>query len=126
MSDEFDTIKPEEPKQQHATVSAYVMGFVLSLLLTLTAYFLVSQRLIADKGPLISVIMGLAIIQMCVQLFFFLHLGSESKPRWNLQAFLFMTLVTIILILGSLWIMYTLDDRVMPMTNKNLLDHQTP
>jgi cytochrome o ubiquinol oxidase operon protein cyoD len=44
-----------------------------------------------------------------VQLVFFLHLGGEGKPRWRLTAFLFMLLVLVILVFGSLWIMYNLD-----------------
>jgi heme/copper-type cytochrome/quinol oxidase subunit 4 len=44
-----------------------------------------------------------------VQLFFFLHIGRESKPRLNAAAFLFATLVVTILVAGSLWIMDNLN-----------------
>lgn len=97
---------------------SYVLGFAISIVLTLTAYFLVTERLLVD-GLLIAAIVGLGIVQMIVQLLFFLHLGSEVKPRWNIMAFLFMILVVLLLVIGSLWIMYNLDERVMTTMNMN-------
>jgi cytochrome o ubiquinol oxidase operon protein cyoD len=46
---------------------------------------------------------------MVVQLHYFFHLGQESKPRWNLLMFLFMALVLVVVVFGSLWIMYSLE-----------------
>jgi len=46
-------------------------------------------------------------------LIFFLHLGIESKPRWNLLVFYFMVVVLAILLYGSFWIMSNLDYRMM-------------
>ena len=47
--------------------------------------------------------------QFFTQLLFFLHLGRETKPRWKLLVFLFMTMIVAILVFGSLWIMYNLN-----------------
>ncbi len=94
------------------SIRSYIVGFILSVLLTLGAYFLVSNRLFSHP-VLIGVIVALALIQFIVQLVLFLHLGSESKPRWNLLIFLFMLLVVVIVIFGTLWIMYNLNYRVM-------------
>jgi cytochrome o ubiquinol oxidase subunit IV len=115
MTDEFDAI---EPHSKNGTLTSYIIGFLLSLVLTLAAYFLVEKQWF-DRWTLILVITALAIVQMIVQLFFFLHLGNESKPRWNLHSFLFMALVVVVLAGGSLWIMYSLDVRVMPAANIN-------
>lgn len=54
-------------------------------------------------------LIGFAISQLLVQLIFFLHLGRESKPRWNILVFLFAALVVLIVVVGSLWIMNNLD-----------------
>lgn len=85
-----------------------ITGFVLSICLTIAAYVLVIGHLITGNR-LIGAIVGLAIVQLLVQLFFFLHLGQETRPRWKLVVFLFMLLVLFILVFGSLWIMYNLD-----------------
>ena len=90
------------------TTKAYVVGFSLSILLTLAAYFLVANRLLSG-GVLIAAVIGLALVQLAVQLIFFLHLGQESKPRWNLAVFLGTVSIILIIVIGSLWIMNNLN-----------------
>jgi cytochrome o ubiquinol oxidase operon protein cyoD len=84
----------------------------MSLLLTLLAYLLVTKDVV-DGWVVIPAIVVLAVVQFVVQLVFFLHLGRETKPRWNLMAFLFMLLVVFIVVVGSLWIMANLDYNMM-------------
>lgn len=102
-----------QKKHYQATTGAYVTGFVLSLLLTLLAYLLVTKSVV-DTSLVVPGIVVLAVVQLVVQLVFFLHLGRETKPRWNLMAFLFMLLVVFIVVVGSLWIMRNLDYNMMP------------
>ena len=93
---------------EQVTLKAYLWGFLLSLVLTLMAYGLVVRRLLT--GPsLLMAIMGLGLLQNVVQLHFFFHMGSEPKPRWNLMMFLFMALILVVIVFGSLWIMYSLN-----------------
>lgn len=91
----------------HLHLRTYVIGFVVSIFLTLTAYLSVTQQLFASD-TLLLVIAGLALVQAIVQLIFFLHLGNETKPRWKLGVFWFMVGVVFILVIGSLWIMNNL------------------
>lgn len=95
-----------------ATLSNYVSGFALSLLLTGLAYLVVTREIVASQW-VVPIIVALALIQFVVQLVFFLHLGRETKPRWNLMAFLFMLMVVFIVVAGSLWIMNNLDYNMM-------------
>lgn len=95
-------------QEHHASLGAYVTGFVLSLFLTLVAYTLVVNDVI-DTQIAIAGVVCLALAQFFVQVVFFLHLGREGKPRWNLMTFLFMILVVFIVVAGSLWIMANLD-----------------
>lgn len=91
-----------------ASVKSYSTGFVLSVILTLLAYVAVTNHWLSGVG-LILLIMGLASVQLVVQLVFFLHLGRGEKSRWNVVAFLFMLLVLLIVVIGSLWIMANLN-----------------
>jgi cytochrome o ubiquinol oxidase subunit IV len=86
------------------SVKSYTTGFILSLVLTLAAYITVVQELFSG-WTLVGVLATLAVTQLMVQLVFFLHLGRESKPRWNLTVALFAAMVVSILVFGSLWIM---------------------
>lgn len=90
------------------SAAPYVTGFVLSLILTLAAYMLVANHLLAGYW-LIGCIAVLAVAQFVVQMLFFLHLADEQKPRWNLMSFMFALLVVVIVVFGSVWIMYYLD-----------------
>ena len=53
---------------------------------------------------------------MCIRdrLYFFLHLGKETKPRWKLYVFGFMVSVVLIIVFGSIWIMNNLNYRMTP------------
>jgi len=88
--------------------TSYVIGFVLALLLTLAAYVLVVTHTLTSTA-LISALVGLAMLQLGVQLVCFIRLDREDKPRWRLMSFLFMSLVLLIIVVGSLWIMNNLN-----------------
>lgn len=93
-------------------VMQYVAGFVSALVLTLFAFWLVMNRVV--QGPwLVPVLVSLAVLQLTVQLVFFLHVGREERPRWNMTALIFMLIILIIIVAGSLWIMNNLNYNMM-------------
>jgi cytochrome o ubiquinol oxidase operon protein cyoD len=100
---------------------AYVTGFLLSLIFTLIAWGIVNRH-VTNGHHLYShlfiniLVLSLAILQLVVQLIFFLHLGREKKPRWNLQALLAAVGIIIILVVGSIWIMNNLNYSMMNIT----------
>jgi len=104
-----------ETLQRHwpQTLKLYVQGLLGCLILT-AASFLFAYFHPFSKPVLIFLLFGLALLQAAVQLVFFMHLGKETKPRWMIFFFYFMFLVLLIVVLGSLWIMHDLDQRVMP------------
>ena len=93
------------------TLRSYIYGFVLSLALTTTAFYLVASHTSTGALSYQSVIAGiavLALVQIAVQLHFFLHLGKKTTPRVTAILIAFALLVIIIVVGGSLWIMYNL------------------
>jgi cytochrome o ubiquinol oxidase subunit IV len=117
-----NTVNSSEPTNQ-GTLLSYIVGFILSILLTLAAYFSVVNHLMSGK-TLILMVAGLAVVQLLVQLLFFLHLGRESRPRWKLLVFWFMLLVVGILVIGSLWIMNNLNYNMMPHDVETYMRHE--
>jgi cytochrome o ubiquinol oxidase operon protein cyoD len=95
------------------TTKSYITGFALSILLTLAAYSAVVQK-VFEGAMLTAVILGLAVIQLTVQVIFFLHLGQESKPRWNLIFFLSTISIILTVVIASLWIMANLNYNMTP------------
>lgn len=97
----------------NASFKPVFLGFVVSLILVIATYFIFTKHHLSD-GALILTIAGITIAGALVQLFFFLHLGMESKPHWNTITFVFGALVIIIVIGGSLWIMNNVMYDLMP------------
>ncbi len=100
-------------ESEHGTVGAYVIGFVLSLVLTLIPYYLVVNHKLSGTS-LLATILGFGVGQMIVQLTFFLHLGRGPKPNWNF--FFFMATVGVILVVvgGSIMIIHNLHYNMSP------------
>jgi cytochrome o ubiquinol oxidase operon protein cyoD len=97
-----------EHKAGHGSYVSYIVGFMLSIALTLVAYFAVVNDWLTGRGILLFVT-ALAVVQLLVQLLFFLHMGQEDRPRFNLMTFGYAAMVVFIIVIGSLWIMYNLD-----------------
>ena len=62
-----------------------------------------------SHSTILYVIVGMALLQILVQLVYFLHMNSSSEGSWNLIAFIFTVLIVAILVVGSLWIMFHLN-----------------
>lgn len=104
----------EIQKEWHGTLKSYMIGFIASFVLTAISFFLVITRLFSEQ-ILIFTIIGLAVAQAIVQLLFFLHVGQEeAKPRWASIVFCFTVLILLIVVIGSLWVMNDLNERMMP------------
>lgn len=104
--------------ERYATYQSYFIGYILSVGLTLAAYYFVNRHVQSEHHAyahqtLVYAVMGLASVQFLVQLYFFLHLGRESKPRWNLVTFGFMMIVLVIVVFGTIWIMDNLNYHMM-------------
>lgn len=90
------------------TVQSYVTGLAMSIVLTLLAFGTISMHWFTGAEAYIVLSM-LAVTQLYVQCVCFLRLNFSSEGRWNLLPFLFVILIMMILVGGSLWIMYNLN-----------------
>jgi cytochrome o ubiquinol oxidase operon protein cyoD len=67
-------------------------------------------------GPSIPVALAvLAIAQMGVHIVFFLHVTTGPDNTNNVMALAFGVLIVMLVIGGSLWIMYAMNHNMMPM-----------
>jgi cytochrome o ubiquinol oxidase operon protein cyoD len=94
-------------------LSMYIFGFLASVGLTLFAYFSVVNKTFSG-WTLALIIVSLAVVQLVVQLIFFLHIGDDSRPRWKAITFLFALVILLIIVVGSVWIMHNLNYNMMP------------
>lgn len=108
-------MKPAEPiaPKTHSPYTAYVVGFVLSVITTFVAYFLVVSNALPTQ-LLIYTVLAIAVVQLIVQVVFFLHIGRGSK--WKLATFFFTIFIVVLVVVGSIWIMDNLNYNMMKMT----------
>ena len=98
----------------HATVKGYVVGFLLSVILTAIPFWLVMAEVLPSSVTGF-VILGFAAVQVLVHMVYFLHLNAKVEGGWSLLALLFTGLLVVILLAGSVWVMFHLNTNMMPM-----------
>ncbi len=100
-------------KREHGTTASYIIGFVLSLIFAVIPYYVVVNKSVSGNA-LIATILSFAVVQMLIQIFFFLHLGRGPKPLYNVVFFFATSGVIIIVIGASLLIMSNLYRNMSP------------
>ena len=98
----------------HATVRGYLTGFILSVILTAIPFWLVMGGVMENKTGTVAIILALAAVQIVVHVIYFLHMDAKAEGGWNLMSFLFTATLLIIVLAGSLWIMFHLRDNAHP------------
>lgn len=108
---------------------SYISGFILSILLTLAAYFPVLKHVQThhqaySHSSLILFMLILAVVQLIVQSLLFLHVGKEGKPFWNSSIFLTTLSIVLIVVIASIWIMYHLNYNMTPQQQDQFIQSQ--
>ena len=103
----------------HGTLRDYVIGFVLSVVLTAIPFWLVMERPLA-AAPTAVLIVGFAVVQIVVHMVYFLHMNTRSESGWTFLALMFTIVIVVITLSGSLWVMHHLDTNMMPMSPEHM------
>jgi len=105
---------------EHGTTASYIVGFVLSLIFTAIPYYMVVNKTVTGRA-LVATLLGFAIWQMLIQIFFFLHLGRGPKPFYNVVFFVSTVGIIVMVTVGSIFIINHLQANMAPMdTTKKL------
>jgi cytochrome o ubiquinol oxidase operon protein cyoD len=99
----------------HVSLKDYATGFVLSVVLTAIPFWLVMSGVLGDKTLTALIVATFAVVQVVVQMVFFLHMNTRSEGGWNFLALMFTVILVGIVLSGSLWVMYHLNHNMMPM-----------
>lgn len=94
----------EHHQEAHGSLKSYVTGFVVSIILTIIPLVLVLKGGL-DRQATTAVIVVMAILQLMVQMFFFMHIREGEKPRYNVMALVLGLLIVFTIVGGSMWIM---------------------
>lgn len=100
----------------HGSLRGYVIGFVLSVILTLIPFWLVMGNVVGNSAVTALLVMQIAVLQIFVHMYYFLHMNSGSQGGWTLMALIFTIVVVLITFIGSMWVMHHLNTLMMPMS----------
>ncbi|QIB34641.1 cytochrome o ubiquinol oxidase subunit IV [Ancylobacter pratisalsi] len=92
---------------------SYMVGLGLALLLTGAAFALVWFELLKG-GAALAALGLLAFIQALVHLRYFLHIDLARSHRDDLKLILFTVLILLLMVSGTIWILYDQHIRMMP------------
>jgi cytochrome o ubiquinol oxidase operon protein cyoD len=91
----------------------YLIGLGLAAVLTAASFWSIDEHLIYGPGIVMALIVfGLA--QVGVHLVFFLHLTTSPDNTNNALALAFGVLIVSLIFFGSIWVMYHLNDNLIP------------
>ena len=96
----------------HGSVKSYVIGFILSVILTAIPFGLVMFPSM-PKDITIMIVVALAVIQVVVHLVYYLQMDRSAEQRSNVSTFLFTAMVIALLVGLSLWIMFSIHTSMM-------------
>jgi cytochrome o ubiquinol oxidase operon protein cyoD len=97
----------------HGSFGSYAIGFALSLALTLASFGAVMTGIVPHNMRLAAIVV-LCVVQLVVQLVYFLHMGSAPDQRQNTAIFICTGLLIAIVVAGSLWVMHNANVNMMP------------
>lgn len=98
----------------HFALKTYLTGFVLSVVLTAIPFWIVMSGAIGNRALATALIVALAVAQILVHTFAFLHVNTRVQGGWTLVAYVFTAVLVLIIIAGSVWIMGHLNSNMMP------------
>ncbi len=101
---------------QPATFRSYVTGFVLAVVLTLASFWVVMNPNMSKVDILITIAV-LALVQVVVHLYYFLHMSMAPDKKWDTISFAFTAMLLFFVVVGSIWIMANMMATLMPSAN---------
>ncbi len=101
----------------HGSLKSYMIGFVLSVILTAIPFGLVMGGVLDSKLLTAVIVMSIGAVQIVVHMVYFLHMNPRSEGGWTMMALIFTLVIVGIALAGSLWVMHHLNANMMPMTH---------
>lgn len=96
----------------HGSLRSYLVGLVLSLILTAISFGMVMSARQMTAG-LAVIVLVTAVAQILVQIIFFLHMDGRREQLWDTMTGLYSLAILLFIVLGSLWIFHHLHINTM-------------
>jgi cytochrome o ubiquinol oxidase operon protein cyoD len=107
-----DAAHHEAAHADHGSTKSYLIGFALSVALTLASFGVVMSGAVPHDLMMPGIVV-FGVAQLLVQLVCFLHMGTSPSQRGNLAIMLFTVLILAIVVVGSLWVLHNMNENMM-------------
>ncbi|TXN19976.1 cytochrome-c oxidase [Methylobacterium sp. WL9] len=107
-----DSPVEDRSQSRQSDLITYGVGYGLALLLTCLAFALVYWRW-ASGATALGLVYALALVQAIVHVRCFLHIDLKRSARDDLQLILFSTLIVLLMVGGTLVVLFNLRMRMM-------------
>jgi cytochrome o ubiquinol oxidase operon protein cyoD len=97
----------------HGSFKGYMIGTVLSLVLTLASFGVVMFQVVSPGFGLAAIVV-LCVAQLVVQLVYFLHIGASRSQRANTGIFICTAFLIVVIVGLSLWVIHNANVNMMP------------
>lgn len=98
----------------HGSYRSYIIGFLLSVVLTTVPFYVVMAEVEISLVWALLVIFGLGAVQILVHVHYFLHVSVGAEDGWQFMSLLFTAVILVIILAGSVWVMFHLHQNMMP------------
>lgn len=114
IANESQSLTPTQTQHGQGSVRDYLIGFVLSVILTAIPFWLVSSGVLSTSATVATIVV-MGICQIWVHLKYFLHLNFVTEDgKANSFSFLFSALIIVMVVGLSVWIIYESNAMMMP------------
>jgi len=97
-----------------STLSGYLTGFTLSVILTAIPFWLVMADIVTDRNIAVLVLGSFAVAQILVHMVCFLHMNGKLEGGWTMLSTIFTIIFLVIAVAGTLWVMFHMNANMMP------------
>lgn len=98
----------------HGSLKTYIIGFVLSVVLTVIPFYIVMAEVDISANMATGLIFLLGGLQMIVHIHYFLHVTLKVEEGWQAMSAGLTVLLLVIVLSGSIWVMFNLEANMMP------------
>ena len=103
--------KLDEHAEQDTDLRSYLLGFVFSVVLSAAAFVVMLGESFGRETTM--VLLGcLGMLQLFVQLRYFLHIDGRRESQEDLYLILFSVLVLLMMVIGTVWVLGDLAGRM--------------
>ncbi|MEO0881970.1 MAG: cytochrome o ubiquinol oxidase subunit IV [Pseudomonadota bacterium] len=108
------TQETDQDHGSHGSYRSYLIGFGLSVVLTVIPFWVVMSGSVNNAILAIGIIFALGAAQILVHIYYFLHVTLKAEDGWQAMSIAFTAIILVIVLAGSIWVMFHLHENMMP------------